>query len=560
MTTLANDHYQINNNHDTLQTSAATTMGNNQTTIQEGDIERYRVKKVIIGERKTHIVLQNLNGPCPLIAIVNLLILKGINLGIENKITKNNFITNDDLIQLLADHILNLESNKSTNNVEENNNSELLHQALENLPKLKYGLDINILFTKGVQGFENIPAIFSILGIKLVHGWLINSDNYTYEILKDLTYNQAVEKCVLMNELMTAQEELFKKENSNNNTNEQEQQLNNNNTENITENNNTELSPRNVDFKSPEEMVKKLTIEQKEKIIMEGQCIHEFLNINATQLTEYGLQQLHENIGERKLAILFRNNHFSVIVKIQKAILTLCTDELLLNETNIVWESLLSVNGEVQYYLGDFTPFLPLETHAQNYDYHREVNNNTKNINENHNNNNNNNNMNSGNGSNNEEDKDFQLALQLQREEERALREQQQQQQQMQMQQQQQQRQTSPYSSPQMNQMNNGSSSSTSGGVVNPYQTNSNIPHANLPTIRQQRQSESGNVGNKQKYGATGKYQNSAEQLRKMNMERQEREQIQKQTNPEGFNQKVQDRHSKNKNSRKKEDDGCIIC
>ena len=43
----------------------------------------------------------------------------------------------------------------------------------------------------------------------------------------------------------------------------------------------------------------------------------EFLNQSASQLTRYGLAQLHQNVAEEELCVLFRNNHFITLLKYQ---------------------------------------------------------------------------------------------------------------------------------------------------------------------------------------------------------------------------------------------------
>lgn len=61
----------------------------------------YEVKWISFNGRDTPIILQNKNGPCPLIAICNVLILRGdIDINLVER------ITGSQLIDLLADRIL----------------------------------------------------------------------------------------------------------------------------------------------------------------------------------------------------------------------------------------------------------------------------------------------------------------------------------------------------------------------------------------------------------------------------------------------------------------------
>lgn len=82
----------------------------------------------------------------------------------------------------------------------------------------------------------------------------------------------------------------------------------------------------------------------------------DFLESNSTQLTVYGLTELHLALNERETAILFRNSHFYVIRKIKGEIYTLVTDVGYINELNTVWEKLTDVTGDSTFYDGAFRP------------------------------------------------------------------------------------------------------------------------------------------------------------------------------------------------------------
>ncbi|KAG2382404.1 hypothetical protein C9374_005606 [Naegleria lovaniensis] len=548
----SSDHHQGTTvsdlfNSDTIQLHTVPN-SNNMEPSDEGNIERYKVKRVLIGERRAPIILQNLNGPCPLIAICNLMSLRGENIGMEDYIEKG-FITNNNLVSVLAEYML-----KKFNKKQQTEDAQygiLFQTALDHLPILKHGLDVNVQFTEGVSGFKTEKSelsVFKFFNMILMHGWLLDPefDIETFKALKELSYNQAVEKIVLMEELMAAEEKLRKKLESDSSTtlNEREgSQISSHN--DITESNNTEKPL--TEYSTPEEMALKMSPQQKHQIINEGLLIKQFLENSSTQLTEYGLKMINQNLGERKLAVLFRNNHFSVICKIQDALLTLCTDETLLNETNIVWENLSSINGENQhYYLGDFTPFQMLETHSQNYEYHRNQQQQQPEFMSHQ----------QQPPTLSHEDSDLQLALQLQQEEERAyqqqLAEQQQQQPQRSPRMQQQQLQppmgsNDPTASPGMV----SQSSSTASTSSNPYDREPSIPFGNVPTIREKKTSTNPNANTK--YGSNNKYANQASQLRDLNTERRQREQQMRQEDPKAY-------AKKSKEAKRKSEDGCIIC
>lgn len=58
------------------------------------------------------------------------------------------------------------------------------------------GLDVNVQFTRGIQGFEFTAetAIFDLLRCPLVHGWLADpADTEAHAVLQGLSYNQLAE-------------------------------------------------------------------------------------------------------------------------------------------------------------------------------------------------------------------------------------------------------------------------------------------------------------------------------------------------------------------------------
>nr|XP_033776574.1 ubiquitin carboxyl-terminal hydrolase MINDY-2 isoform X2 [Geotrypetes seraphini] len=112
----------------------------------------YHIKWIQWKEENTPIVTQNENGPCPLLAIMNVLLLAWKNMS----------------------------------------------DAMAILHKLQTGLDVNVKFT-GVQVFEYTPEciVFDLLDIPLYHGWLV--DPQVADIVTavgNCSYNQLVEKII----------------------------------------------------------------------------------------------------------------------------------------------------------------------------------------------------------------------------------------------------------------------------------------------------------------------------------------------------------------------------
>lgn len=90
------------------------------------------------------------------------------------------------------------------------------------------------------------------------------------------------------------------------------------------------------------------------------QAIQQFTDIdNATQLSSFGLAHLKGKLPPGSLSILFRNDHFTTLYKHPQSqeLYTLVTDAGYSNYAEIVWESLVDVNGSsAGFYAGDFRP------------------------------------------------------------------------------------------------------------------------------------------------------------------------------------------------------------
>ena len=61
------------------------------------------VKQILFFDSRINIILQNLNGPCPLLAIVNVLLLRQI-VELPSSCANKRVITLDELVTLLANY------------------------------------------------------------------------------------------------------------------------------------------------------------------------------------------------------------------------------------------------------------------------------------------------------------------------------------------------------------------------------------------------------------------------------------------------------------------------
>lgn len=80
----------------------------------------------------------------------------------------------------------------------------------------------------------------------------------------------------------------------------------------------------------------------------------DFLDRTASQLTLFGLNELRSKIRDNEIGILFRNNHFLTLFKRDGQLYTLVTDHGYLTEENVIWESLDSIEGAGRYFNSEF--------------------------------------------------------------------------------------------------------------------------------------------------------------------------------------------------------------
>ncbi|GKC14228.1 ubiquitin carboxyl-terminal hydrolase MINDY-1 isoform X2, partial [Tanacetum coccineum] len=85
--------------------------------------------------------------------------------------------------------------------------------------------------------------------------------------------------------------------------------------------------------------------------VRQGELIPDVL---TSPLTVQGLFSLHEGLEERKLCVLFRNNHFDTMFKVESGLYLLVTDQGYSYESHVVWEKLTEVNGNTVFVDSDF--------------------------------------------------------------------------------------------------------------------------------------------------------------------------------------------------------------
>uniref|UniRef100_A0A8C9G680 Ubiquitin carboxyl-terminal hydrolase n=1 Tax=Pavo cristatus TaxID=9049 RepID=A0A8C9G680_PAVCR len=250
---------------------------------REPEPDFYCVKWITWKGERTPIITQSENGPCPLLAIMNILFLQWkVKLPPQKEV-----VTSDELMAHLGDCILSIKPQEKSEGLQLNFQQNV-NDAMMVLPKLSTGLDVNVRFT-GVSDFEYTPEciVFDLLNVPLYHGWLVDPQSpEVVQAVGKLSYNQLVEKIITCKHSGDP------------------------------------------------------------NLVTEGLIAEQFLESTASQLTYHGLCELTAAVKEEELSVFFRNNHFSTMIKHKGHLYLLVTDQGFLQEERVVWESLHNVDGD----------------------------------------------------------------------------------------------------------------------------------------------------------------------------------------------------------------------
>jgi MINDY deubiquitinase len=105
-----------------------------------------------------------------------------------------------------------------------------------------------------------------------------------------------------------------------------------------------------------------------QQMLQDISSIKSFLESYPTQITPYGLDIINESLFPGAFAILFRNDHFSTIYKHPESgqLFTLVTDAGYSDKDEVIWESLVDVSGQSsEFFSGDFRPVGNVEEPSQ---------------------------------------------------------------------------------------------------------------------------------------------------------------------------------------------------
>jgi ubiquitin carboxyl-terminal hydrolase MINDY-1/2 len=284
--------------------------------------------------RRSSMLTQNKNGPCPLLALVNALILgakEGSQDAMDNALRAREQVSLGLIIETLMDELLSgghEDSLGSLPDLDELNAFLMrLHTGMnanprfaipEQQPNLMDARNSMLHLPQSVntdrkmgtfEGTQDIK-LYSSFSIPLVHGWLpARSDPARGAFTRSAqTYEDA-------QALMFGEEEL-------------------------------EYKLSNGGLSSEEQ-----------NLWQDITAIKNFLRSHPTQLSPFGLDTIQESLYPGSFAIMFRNDHFSTIYKHPEThqLFTLVTDAGYADRDEIVWESLVDVNGQdCEFFSGDF--------------------------------------------------------------------------------------------------------------------------------------------------------------------------------------------------------------
>ncbi|KAG9758416.1 hypothetical protein KCU73_g3910, partial [Aureobasidium melanogenum] len=277
--------------------------------------------------RRSPILTQNANGPCPLLALVNALTLSAPE---SPKTVLVDTLSSREQISLglLLDAVFEELARRT----------EISSKALPDVGELytflitlHTGMNVNPRFVAAQNAPQGQPGsfdetremrLYSAFEMPLFHGWVPLPNSSAYEAFdrSAKTFDDALN-------IETAQAELEHK--------------------------------LGTDGLSAQEQ------QMFEDIIF----IKEFLTSYPTQLTDHGLKLIVDFLKPGQIAILFRNDHFSTLYKHPRSgtLMNLVTDAGYSSHDEIVWESLVDVSGAAgSFFSGDFRPVGNTSSGTQN--------------------------------------------------------------------------------------------------------------------------------------------------------------------------------------------------
>ena len=306
----------------TNRTSAGTAEHRNQQASSYPPDMDYHIRQITLGvgssSRKVPILMQNSNGPCPLLALVNAIILSTpadqLDMPLIFFLGSRTQVSIDHLLDAILDDLL---TKHGIGDI------PLLPDLVEFhhfLFAIQTGMNANPCFVgsqdlhhqQNAGTFVNNAQmeLYGSFGVPLIHGWIPSSGNVLRSSLSRVAPNYD-----------DFQAHLVRK---------------------------TELREKlDTDRLLPEEAT----------LLEDLYIVEDFLSTTASQLTQDGIKAIHESLTPGATAILFRNNHFSTLYKHPRTnqVYSLITDEGYAEHDEVVWEGFVDVRGQGNgLFSGDF--------------------------------------------------------------------------------------------------------------------------------------------------------------------------------------------------------------
>lgn len=262
----------------------------------------FATKTINFQNNRRIILLQNENGPCALLALVNVLLLSPkhtkISRDLISLVNDKKKVSLHELLETLADIALKIP----------NSDESFVNKLLVLLPNLHTGLNINPKFDGKIQNSDEV-AIFNLFDVELVHGWVMDETTVSSKGISKYSYESA-------QDLLTTV----------------------------------------ADIKA-----KVLKVDNEEKLLTDATMLNEFLKESPTQFTEYGLSCLQNDTQRNSFYVFFRNDHFSTIYNSNGIIYALVTDLGFKHCKEITWEAIISIDGSSDTFCDDSFKEVSLE-------------------------------------------------------------------------------------------------------------------------------------------------------------------------------------------------------
>ncbi|KAG9241994.1 hypothetical protein BJ878DRAFT_195341 [Calycina marina] len=304
--------------------------------------ESYEIKKVswhdvnaVQNPRISPILVQNKNGPCPLLALVNALTLStpaGVETALVETLRSREQVSLGLLLDAVFDELMSGRRGEAAQELPD------VSELYAFLLALHTGMNVNPRFfpaapTKSSADIrnhmshvhllsereENLPGTFEdskemklygTFSVPLIHGWLPEHTSPAFSALQRRAQSYEDAQSVFFYEEVLEDK----------------------------------LQAEGLGF-------------EEQATLEDIHTIKAFFSSSATQLTWFGLDIITNSIAPGAVAILFRNDHFSTLYRHPQTqqLLQLVTDMGYARHEEVVWESLIDINGErAEFFSGDF--------------------------------------------------------------------------------------------------------------------------------------------------------------------------------------------------------------